>query len=445
MKEFSFASVYEPRTHFMEFHNRDHRWSSIVCHRRAGKTVSAIGDLTLKALRTPKKNARYAYIAPFYKQAKDVAWQYLKEMTKGIASETRESDLRVILPNGAWITLYGADNPDALRGIYLDGVVLDEFGDCRPSLWAEVILPTLADRRGWALFIGTPKGKNHFYNVHERAKKDEKWFTITLKASESNVLSEEDLLEMKAQMDEAQYMQEFECDFTAAVKGTFYADIIQKMETTGHIKNQPLYDPDQPVQIAADLGYSDSTAFWFWQERPDGVALIDYYENQGQPLNHYIDVLNDRGYDIEKLWLPHDARAKTLQTGRSTVEQLVDAGFPCAITPNIKVQQGIDAVRLILPDCRFDLSRTSDGVEALRAYKREFNELTKTFRDTPLHDWASDGSDAFRYFALVCKRARNRPHPNEAKSINLPTEHTLDKLYADNSSAPILRIARNRI
>jgi len=445
MQSFKFSDVYQPRPHFMDFHNRDSRWASIVCHRRAGKTVSAIADLTLKALRTPKKNARYAYIAPFYKQAKDVAWQYLKEMTKGVASETRESDLRVILPNGAWITLYGADNPDALRGIYLDGVVLDEFGDCRPSLWAEVILPTLADRRGWALFIGTPKGKNHFYNVHERAKKDPNWFTITLKASESNVLSEEDLREMKAQMDESQYQQEFECDFTAAVKGTFYADIIQKMEVDGHIKAQALYDPDQPVQIAADLGYSDSTAFWFWQERPDGVALIDYYSNQGQPLKHYIEVLKDRGYDIEKLWLPHDARAKTLQTGRSTVEQLVDAGFPCAITPNIKVQQGIDAVRLILPDCRFDLSRTSDGVEALRAYKREFNELTKTFRDTPLHDWASDGSDAFRYFALVCKRARNRPRPNEAKSINLPTEHTLDKLYADNSSAPILRIARNRI
>ena len=423
MQAFKFSDVYQPRPHFMDFHNRDNRWASIVCHRRAGKTVSAIADLTLKALRTPKKNARYAYIAPFYKQAKDVAWQYLKEMTKGVASETRESDLRVILPNGAWITLYGADNPDALRGIYLDGVVLDEFGDCRPSLWAEVILPTLADRRGWALFIGTPKGKNQFYNV----------------------LSEEDLREMKAQMDESQYQQEFECDFTAAVKGTFYADIIQKMEVDGHIKAQALYDPDQPVQIAADLGYSDSTAFWFWQERPDGVALIDYYSNQGQPLKHYIEVLKDRGYDIEKLWLPHDARAKTLQTGRSTVEQLVDAGFPCAITPNIKVQQGIDAVRLILPDCRFDLSRTSDGIEALRAYKREFNELTKTFRDTPLHDWASDGSDAFRYFALVCKRARNRPRPVDAKSINLPTEHTLDKLYADNSSAPILRIARNRI
>lgn len=445
-KVYDFSDYYQARPHFKDFHNRNSRWASLVCHRRAGKTVAAVGDMVLKALRTPKKNARYAYIAPFYKQAKDVAWQYLKEMTNDIAIEVRESDLRVILPNGAWITLYGADNPDALRGIYLDGVILDEFGDCRPSLWAEVVLPTLADRRGWAVFIGTPKGKNHFYEVHKRAESDDGWFDLTLPANVSGILSSEDLREMQRQMDDSQYAQEFLCDFTAAVKGTYYADIVQQLEADGRILPQVLYDPQQPVQVAADLGYSDSTAFWFWQERPDGIAIIDYYENQGQPLQHYIDLLSDKGYNIEKLWLPHDARAKTLQTGRSTIEQLVEAGLPCGIVPSLKVQQGIDAVRLILPQCYFDLTTTTRGVEALRAYKRQYNEVTKAFRDTPLHDWASDGSDAFRYLALTAMRGRGaRATPKVDKALLLAPEYTLDKLHADREQPGKLRLARRRI
>ena len=179
---------YTPRPQFTEFHARSQRFSSLVCHRRAGKTVACVNDLVAKALHTRKKNARYAYIAPFYRQAKDVAWVYLKEATEGIATKTRESDLRVELPNNAWITLYGADNPDALRGLYFDGAILDEFGDCRPSLWAEVVLPTLLDRRGWAVFIGTPKGKNHFYQMNEISKKDESDVS-SQKISKSKILS----------------------------------------------------------------------------------------------------------------------------------------------------------------------------------------------------------------------------------------------------------------
>ncbi len=176
---------YEPRDQFLAFHQREHRFACLVCHRRAGKTVACVNDLIAKALYTPKKSARYAYVAPFYRQAKDVAWQYLKEFGGGAIAKIRESQLRVELINGSWITLYGADNPDALRGLYLDGVILDEAGDMRPSLWSDVILPTLTDRRGWAVFIGTPKGKNHFWEVYDRSTSDPGWFSMVLKASES--------------------------------------------------------------------------------------------------------------------------------------------------------------------------------------------------------------------------------------------------------------------
>lgn len=391
---------YDPRPQFEEFHTRRQRFSSLVCHRRAGKTVACIGDTVAKALHTPKKSARYAYIAPFYRQAKDVAWQYLKDMTEGIAVKTREADLRVELPNGAWITLYGADNPDALRGLYFDGAILDEFGDCRPALWAEVVLPTLLDRKGWAVFIGTPKGKNHFWQMNQRAKKEDSWFQMTLKASESGLLDPNDLQEIRGQMSDDQYQQEMECSFEAAVQGTYYASQIQVLETTGHMGKHP-WTPDQPVFVATDLGFTDSTAMWFWQLAPDGIKVIDYEEHDGEALPFYFDLLNSKGYTYETVWLPHDAKAKSLQTGRSTIEQFLEAEFPCRITPKLAVQHGIDAARKVLNMCYFDEVSCYDGIEALRAYRRSYNEVSKQYGKSPVHDWASNGSDAFRYLALV--------------------------------------------
>ena len=415
----------------------------MVCHRRAGKTVASVNELLIRALYTKKHNARYAYIAPFYRQAKDTAWTYLKEASAPFVSsrkEIRESELRVRLVNGSWITLYGSDNPDTLRGIYLDGVVLDEFGDCRPSLWTEVVLPTLADRNGFAVFIGTPKGRNHFYQVVERAKRDPDWFHLDLKASQSQLINQDTLEQIQSQMTPERYRQEFENDFSAAVEGTYYASQIAEMEQNGQIKEQQLYDPEQRVMVACDLGYTDSTAFWFWQTRPDGVAVIDYYENHSKPLEHYLDMLEDKPYQYDTIWLPHDARAKTLQTGRSTIEQFLDrfrGETHIQIAPQLKIQHGIDAARLVLKHCYFDLTSTSEGVETLRAYKRKYNELTKSFSDRPEHDWSSHGADAFRYAALVVKTQQKiAPVVQDVKqqineSLKKPAGYTLQGLFAD--------------
>jgi len=424
--------AYEPRPQFAGFHNRSQRFSSLVCHRRAGKTVACINDLVAKALHTKKKNARYAYVAPFYRQAKDVAWTYLKESTEQLATKTREADLRVELPNGAWITLYGADNPDALRGLYFDGVILDEFGDCRPALWAEVILPCLLDRKGWAVFIGTPKGKNHFYHMNERGKKEASWFQMTLKASESGLLDPEDLKEIRGQMTEDQYDQEMECSFDAAVQGTYYASVIAALEKDGHMGTHK-WDPSQDVYVATDLGFTDSTAMWFWQLAPDGIRVIDYEEHDGKSLPFYFDLLSEKGYTYETIWLPHDAKAKSLQTGRSTIEQFLAADFPCAITPKLAVQHGIDAARKVLQMCHFDAVNCYDGIEALRAYRRSFNEVTKQFGKSPVHDWSSNGSDAFRYLALVTQEHLqvSTKEAKVAEPILAAPEYTLDQLFKD--------------
>ena len=260
---------YIPRQAFVPFHQREQRFASLVCHRRAGKTVACVNDLVAKAVLTKKKNARYAYVAPFYRQAKDVAWTYLKDATKDIAIKIREADLRVELPNGAWITLYGADNPDTLRGLYFDGIILDEFGDCRPSLWAEVVLPTLLDRKGWAVFIGTPKGRNHFYHMNERAKAEANWFQMTLQASTSNLISPEDLRELAGQMTPDQYEQEMECSFEAAVRGTFYSDMVGDKERDGSIAN------------ALSTGYCFSFGILFACEEKFPILLVEHKRQSG--------------------------------------------------------------------------------------------------------------------------------------------------------------------
>ena len=421
---------YEPRKAFIPFHQRNTRWAALVCHRRAGKTVACIHDLVLRASYTTKRRAKYAYIGPFRKQTEEIAWQYLKDATDGIRrGDPRVSDLKITLHNDATIQLYGADNPDSLRGLYFDGVILDEYGDMRPSLWGEIILPTLMDRQGWAVFIGTMKGKNHFYKTLQRAESEPGWHHMQLKGSESGILNPEDLIELRSQLTEAQYEQEIECNPNAAIMGTYYSDLISELERFEMMGNYP-HNPDEMVHVSADLGFSDSTAFWFWQIDADGPILIDYYEADSQPLEHYFDMLFNKGYDYADIWLPHDAKAKTLQTGRSTIEQFMSKGLPCKPVPKLAIQHGIDAARLILPTCRFDRERCAGGIEALRAYRRTYNEKVQQFSNAPLHDWASNGSDAFRYFALCTddKLAKEVRAANVLPLLKTP-EYTLNDLY----------------
>ncbi len=445
---------YEPRQQFIPFHLRKTRFACLVAHRRAGKTVACVNELVARAIFSKKKRPRYAYIGPLLKQAKKIAWEYLKEYTSGLeAKKPSESELTVRLRhNDSEICIYGADNPDAFRGQYFDGVVLDEYGDMSPSVWSKVLLPTLADRRGWAVFIGTFKGRNHFYKIWRQAQgfdlpedlnpdlysKD--WFHLTLKASESGILPDSELQLQKMQMDEEEYQQEYECNPNAVVKGTYYSRIIANLEAKKQIYADIEYDPDQPVEVAADLGYTDSSSYWFFQKRPDGLAIIDYLEAHSKSLGFYFDELKAKGYRYSTIWLPHDARAKSLQTGRSTIEQFLGEGFPVRIAPTLGIQDGIEAARLILPMCYFH-PRTEYGVEALRAYKRSWDEDRKNFSEQPYHDWSSHGADAFRYLALVAKEIRAGDEKDRPKQKGPVIQ--LEPLFRAREQR--LRATRNRI
>lgn len=398
---------YKPRDVFLPFHNRTARWAVMVAHRRCGKTVACVNDLLRAALTTGRENARYAYLAPQWNQAKDVAWTYIRQFAGVVPGvEFNESELRADFPNGARIRLYGADNPDRLRGIYLDGVILDEYADMRPQVWGEVIRPLLADRQGWAVWIGTPKGRNAFYDLWSGAT-ESNWFRLMLKASETNLIAHEELREAARQMTPEQYDQEFECSFEAAIVGAYYAKELAEADKESRITNVPVEKSHQ-VHVAWDLGIGDSTALVFGQMVGREWRIVDYYEASGVGLDHYAKVLNDKGYNYGTQILPHDANAKELGTGKSRVEVLASLGVR-----NVKVlkQQGIDdginAVRMTLPKCWFDANRCKQLLEALRQYRTEYDDKRRVFKNSPLHDWTSHAADAFRYLCLGMEGAQS--------------------------------------
>lgn len=373
------------------------RFCVVVAHRRMGKTVAAINHLIKSAIECGKEEPRFAYIAPTYGQAKRVAWDYLTKFTRPLDATHNISELRADFW-GRRISLYGSDNPDSLRGQYFDGVILDEIGDQDPKIWNEIIRPAIADRLGWCMFVGTPKGRNHYASLRDRAESAEGWKLLEFKASETKILPESELDSARKEMGEDKYNQEFECSFNAAVEGSYYGQIINTIEEKGHITRIERDDLCRSF-VAWDLGMGDSTCLWVAQLVGKEVRLIDCVENHGQGLEWYVRWLQDNDYARWEQFLPHDVEVRELGTGRSRKEVLMEAGLNITVAPRLSVADGIQAVRRLLPRCWFD-PKTKPGLDALRNYRREHDEKRNVFYEKPLHDWASHYSDSFRYLAI---------------------------------------------
>ena len=407
----------------------------MVAHRRAGKTVAAINDIIRAALMCKSPMPLFGYVAPYRSQAKSIVWDYLKKFAEPILKDSNESELQVTLVNGAKIRLFGADNADAMRGLGFDGIYMDEYGDFKPSVWGNVIRPALSDKQGWAVFGGTPKGKNQFWQIYNMASKSpDEWFTLRLPASQSGLLPQSELAANKAQLSEDQYLQEYECSFEAAIIGAFYGKEMFNATEEGRITHVD-YDPAVPVYTAWDLGYRDDTAIWWYQVVRREIHVIDYYAISGANIAQLADVVKSKPYKYGKNYLPHDARAKTLAAqGKSVIEQLGEhLGMNnLAIVPDLSVQDGIQAVRQMLPDTWFDMTRCEEGIEALRQYQREYDEDKKAFRQTPRHDWASHPADAFRMLAIAWRiePTVKAPDPEKALIVGPQNEVTLNDMWA---------------
>ncbi len=452
---------YKPRGAFLPLHNRKQRWAVVVAHRRAGKTVACINELIKSALTFKGNDGRFAYVAPFYRQAKSVAWDYLKRFSAVVPGiEINESELRIDYPNGCRITLFGADNADALRGLFFDGVVADEYGDWKPSVWGYVIRPALADRQGWAVIIGTPKGRNQFWEIYAAACNLSDWLALTIRASESGLLPASEIAALKLELSDDAWRQEMECDFDAALPGAIWGKELWQLEQDGRFTSV-LHNPAYPVYTAWDIGRSDDTVIWWYQSIGNQIRVIDYHASSLKDVAFYakellgievrIDFINDElvvhkgapapglehrtQYKYAKHWLPHDAKSKTLSAKKSVIQQLaaVVGINTCDIVPDLSVQDGIQAVRVLLATTWFDL-QCDPGYQALKQYQREYDEDKKCFRDKPRHDWTSHTADALRMLAVSFQGdAAPKPPPDAMRGVSVGNNTaTLDDLWKES-------------
>lgn len=460
---------YQPREAFIPFHNRTHRDALLVCHRRSGKTVALVNDLVIGAVETTSHRPQFAYIAPTYVQAKRIAWQYLQDYSRPLlwpGTKPNESELRVDLVSAsqtpARIFLAGADNHDSLRGIYLDGAVVDEDALINPAVTTQILLPALSDRQGWLVRAGTPKGRNHFYDTYRRmevlaGRTPPEAFMMFLKASESGILPASELAELKARMSPDEFEQEMECSFTATAKGLILFRLLIHLRTAvqppriGAEFWKPFPESHSEVIASGDIGYRDQAAFWFWQcgPGPHDLRLIDYVEHAGLDAQDWIQVLRDRPLKPSSIYLPPDARAKTFTTKHSAHEQFLRAihlgAFgPTArvnITPRTSIPDRINAARTVLPYCTFCTPLTDLGVSRLENWSFDFNDETMEFSSAPKHDVNSHGGDAFSYGAQILAYHGPRdpaPPPNpEITDQGVNYAFNLDQLFEDNAHGRI--------
>jgi phage terminase large subunit len=439
---------YRPRELQKVMQDEMRRFNSWCVHRRFGKSKMASHIIVDRAVDCPFKDGNYGYVAPTFDQVERICWKYIKEyLEKFPRVKIWDSDLIARLPTreGHWaeIGLYGVDSPkQRLRGSYFDGVVLDEWQDIPPHVWFEQVRPMLADaeRAGvdwrynpnqWAAFLFTPKGRNHAARMHfrallwfvgkgaktEAAEGEEprtvfrnNWSGFTLPNSVTGILTPDEVDDMRANMDDATFMQEVECSFDAAIKGAIFAKQIADLRERKRI-TEVKYTNLLPVHTAWDLGYDDATAIWFFQMLGNEPRIIDYYENSQNDLSHYADVLSRRGYRYGKNFFPHDVDVHDLGVGKTRRSVLQSLGIRVTAVPKASNKEDpIAAARLLLPRCYFDEELCQDGLDRLAMYRRDWDPLNSTFRLKPKHDWTSHGADAFMTLAMGIRLAPPSDH-----------------------------------
>lgn len=408
---------YRPRRVFLPYHASRKRFSVTVAHRRCGKTVARVNKAIRAAVELERITppGRFGYVAPFYVQAKDIAWQYFRMYADPLiqqGAKANEGELSITLPhNRAQIKLYGAENAERMRGLYFDGILIDEAQGFSRSVLTQIMLPCISDYKGWLDCAGTPRGWGNLLGQLFKLARSQPvdWFSQVLRASETGIIPPDELATMRAMMSENEYAQEFECDFDAAITGAVYGKQVSAAEKDGRITDV-LPVRGVPIHTAWDLGYDDATAIWFWQQLgANELHLLGYYENSGQDIAHYCAALDmwrvDRGLPKDafgKHYVPHDAANKLLAAGgRSIVQQAQELGVAMYVVSATSQQNSIEALRKTLECCWFDEKGCEQGIDALRQYQFEFDDDKKVFRTKPRHDWSSHAADAAEIIGQV--------------------------------------------
>lgn len=391
-----------------------------VWHRRAGKDEIGLHRACIAAHQRP---ANYWHMLPEAAQARKAIWDAVNPRTGRrrideafpleLRETTREHEMLIKFKCQATWQVVGSDNFDSLVGASPAGIVYSEWSLAKPTARA-MLRPIIAENQGWELFIYTPRGRNHGLKTLQAAQSTPGSFAEVLTVAETKAISAEVLerertayiKEYGEEEGDAFFRQEYHCDFSAAVLGAILAKYVERAEREGRINNGVEFDPKgSPIEISSDIGRRDTATWWFWQPKLGGFALVDYLEGSGLDAEEWIKKLDDRlkRYKLEKIWLPHDAKAKSFAAKHSAIEQFVDyfGAARCGIVPQSTKSDRINAARTVIPRCEFHETRCSEGLDGLRAWVYEWNEERREFSQEPRHDWASHPGDGFSYGAQI--------------------------------------------
>lgn len=409
--------------------------AAVVAHRRWGKDDVALHNAACAAMERP---GNYWHCLPEYGQGRKAIWTAVNPHTGKkrideaypleIRRKTRDDEMLIEFLNGSTWQVIGSDTYDRLVGAPPAGITFSEYALADPAAW-DYFRPILAENGGWAVFISTVRGRNHFWKLAEMAKRDPSWFYLNQTALETGVFTPEQLEQERKELrtahgedeGDARFAQEYLNDPAAALPGAYYGRQITRIEQEGRIRLMP-WDPRYPVATGWDLGIGDSTAIWFAQLIEGRCQVIDYYEASGVGLDHYAKVLRERPYTYDELLWPHDGNNSDLSTGRTRADTMREMGFRVRILPRISVDDGIAAARTLLDRAIFAEGKTDKGVNALRQYQREYDEKLHDFKARPRHDWTSHGADAWRYLALGIQPAGEREKRRAAR-VSAPTSY----------------------
>ena len=440
MSEIILPHQYIPRSYqmrtweYMEGPEENKR-AAVVAHRRWGKDLLGINVVSCKA---QERVGLYWHLLPTYKQGRAIVWngftrdgrKFLDHFHPELVSSMNSTEMRVTFKNGSQYQVVGTDDINSLVGTNPIGCIFSEYSLHDPAAW-DYIRPILLENGGWALFIYTARGRNHGYTLVEMAKKNKKWFyEVSMAGSDGTrkedgkpVFSDEQIQEERdSGMPEEMIQQEYFCSFDSPFIGSYYGPQMLSLERLGdRLLDDLPYDPKLPVETWWDLGMDDSTTIWFVQKYGTEIRLIDYYENSGEGLHHYAKVLAGQATEGEhrseyfygRHIAPHDIEVRELGTGKSRREVARGLGIKFTVGKIHEVSDGIEAVRTTLPRCYFNMKRCQRGVEALRQYRKSYDEVNKVFRNHPLHDWTSHGADAFRIGAMATKEKMRMDKPQE--------------------------------
>jgi hypothetical protein len=393
-----------------------------VWHRRSGKDKTDWNFMIKKAFEVI---APYYYFFPTYSQGKKALWdgidntgfKFLDHIPKEVRVSTNDTEMKVKLINGSLIQVVGTDNIDSIVGTNPRGCVFSEYSLQDPKAW-QFVRPILAANGGWAIFNYTPRMHNHAWELLQVAKADPiHWYWEIKTADDTKAIPPEVLAQEKIEMakqtgNDALYEQEYFCSFEAPVEGAYYGSQLMVIEKENHITDVP-YDHSIPVETFWDLGVGDTTAIWFLQRVGMEKRFIDYYETNGEGLDHYVQVLQDKKYIYAEHTAPHDIEVRELSSGKSRLEIAKTLGIKFNIAPKLTIEDGINASRSVLSSCWFDKTKCDRGLNALKSYHKEWDEDNKCYKNHPEHDWSSNGSDAFRYFAVSDKIKRPYVQPTD--------------------------------